>query len=85
MGMRFEVLEFFPDWARPEQDQIDAAFWHACRGGRVVVAIFLFDQGADVNRVPAWAPLTPLDAAYLGGRGELIDWLSARGATSCGG
>lgn len=63
MGLRSRILEDFPDGAPPSPEELNAGFWYACHGGRFVAAVFLYDQGADVNWIPDWEDLTPLDAA----------------------
>ncbi len=70
------------DGRRPGQDDLDLAFWGACHGGRLECARFLREQGADLDVVPPWEPLTPLDAAEREGATELVDWLRNQGARS---
>jgi len=70
-------------WDRPDapdQDEVDAAFWGACHGGRSECARYLHELGAAIDRVPTWEPLTPLDAAERSGAGELVRWLRSQGA-----
>lgn len=55
--------------------EVNAAFWGACHGGSLEAARFLLARGADVNYIPHWEPLTPLDAAERGGWGEVVAWL----------
>jgi uncharacterized protein len=64
----------------PSADEINAAFWGACHGGQQGAAEYLLDRGADINWIPYWEPLTPLDAAERSAAGELVEWLQARGA-----
>jgi ankyrin repeat protein len=64
----------------PSADEINAAFWGACHGGQQRAAEYLRDRGADVNWIPYWEPLTPLDAAERSAAGELVEWLRAHGA-----
>jgi hypothetical protein len=68
LGLSDRVQEFF------------AAFWGACHGGRLQCAQYLLDQGAELNWVPPWENLTPLDAAEREHAAELIRWLRDRGA-----
>jgi ankyrin repeat protein len=57
------------------------AFWGACHGGRRQCAEYLLDRGADLNWIPPWENLTPLDAAEREGADELARWLRERGAS----
>ena len=61
------------------EDERNAAFWGACHGGRLECARYLLDRGADVNWLPPWEPLTPLDAARRNGFDALAEWLVAQG------
>ncbi len=79
-GLRSRILECFPDGAPPSPEELNAGFWHACNDGRFVAAVFLYDQGADLNWIPAWEDLTPLDAARRNGAADLVQWLRAHGA-----
>jgi ankyrin repeat protein len=67
---------------RATPDEIDDALWGACHGGRLEAAAVLLDGGADINRIPAWERLTPLDAAIRGGAAPLVAWLRDRGAVT---
>jgi ankyrin repeat protein len=66
----------------PDAGDVDGAFWGACHGGRQRAAAYLLDRGADLNGIPDWENLTPLDAAVRSGATELADWLRDRGATT---
>ncbi len=68
--------------SRPEPSQLNAALWSACAGGRQECAEYLVERGAELNWVPPWEPLTPLDAARRSETPGLADWLLARGARS---
>lgn len=59
---------------------VSDAFWGACHGGRLAAAEFLLDHGADLDHVPAWENLTPLDAAVRSDAVDVIAWLRERGA-----
>ncbi|GAA2629215.1 hypothetical protein GCM10010399_71200 [Dactylosporangium fulvum] len=59
--------------------EITRAFWGACHGGRQEAAAHLLDRGADLNWLPPWERLTPLDAAIRSGATDLAGWLRARG------
>jgi ankyrin repeat protein len=74
---------------RVEQSSADAtaedvsrAFWGACHGGRRECAEYLLDRGAELNWIPPWERVTPLDAAEREGAAELVRWLRERGAKS---
>lgn len=64
------------------QEEVNAAFWGACHGGRQQCAEHLLDQGAELDWVPPWEPLTPLDAAQRSEATDLVRWLRDRGAKS---
>jgi uncharacterized protein len=64
----------------PSADEINAGFWGACHGGQQRAAEYLLDRGAEVNWIPYWEPLTPLDAAERSAAGDLVEWLRGQGA-----
>jgi uncharacterized protein len=64
----------------PSPEEINAAFWGACHGGQPEAAKYLLDRGAELNWIPPWEELTPLDAAQRSEAGDLVKWLRARGA-----
>jgi hypothetical protein len=82
LGLTDRVEDLFAAAPPPTPDEVSRAFWGACHGGRRQLAAFLLDRGADLNWIPPWEPLTPLDAARREGADELVDWLRARGARS---
>jgi uncharacterized protein len=82
LGLMDRLEEYFATEAPPAPDEIDRAFWGACHGGQRGAAEFLLDRGADVNWIPPWEQLTPLDAAQRSEAAELVEWLRARGAKS---
>ena len=61
-------------------DEIAMAFWYACHGGQRTIAELLLDRGAELDWVPPWDGLTPLDAAVRSEAGEVVEWLRTRGA-----
>jgi uncharacterized protein len=65
----------------PTRKDITNAFWHACRGGQLSTASYLFERGADLNWV-GYDRRTPRDAATEGGADDLMQWLDERGAKS---
>ena len=73
-------LEAFFAGAAPAADEVTRAFWGACHGGQRACAEYLLDRGADIDWVPPWEPLTPLDAAARSGADDLVAWLRSRGA-----
>jgi uncharacterized protein len=82
LGLMERVRRRFAADAEPTSDEIFHAFWGACHGGQRQAAEYLLDRGADLNWIPPWEPLTPLDAAERSEAAELVEWLRARGATS---
>jgi uncharacterized protein len=63
----------------PSRDEITNAFWHACRGGQLAVAEYLFEQGANLRWI-GHQNKTPLDVARESGLSELVQWLEAHSA-----
>jgi hypothetical protein len=66
----------------PGHEDVTRAFWFACHGGQRDAAAFLLARGADVNWIPTWERVTPLDAARRSGAEELVTWLVGKGARS---
>ncbi|HEX7309402.1 ankyrin repeat domain-containing protein [Lentzea sp.] len=79
LGLLDRVRACFPG---ATSDEADEAFWGACHGGQRPCAEFLLAQGADLNWLPPWEPLTPLDAALRSGAADLVQWLREQGARS---
>jgi ankyrin repeat protein len=67
--------------APPDRDELNAAFWGACHGGRRNTAELLMRQGADPNWI-GWDDLTALGAAERSGAAELVAWLRDQSARS---
>lgn len=84
LGLIDRVEAAFDAIPAPTPDEKNRAFWGACHGGRLDCAEYLLDRGADLNWVPEWEPLTPLDAAQRRDATELVGWLRMRGAKSAG-
>jgi hypothetical protein len=82
LGLVDRLEAYFTSETRPSPDEIKRAFWGACHGGQQQVAEYLLDRGADLNWIPPWEDLTPLDAAERSNAGELAQWLRRRGAKS---
>jgi uncharacterized protein len=75
-------LEGYFAGAAPDPEDVSRAFWGACHGGQRHCAEYLLDRGAELDWVPPWERLTPLDAAARSGADDLVGWLRARGARS---
>ena len=84
LGLLGRVEELLGDEAEGTPGKISQAFWHACSGGQRRAAELLLDRGADLNWEPDYAHGTPLDVAKGDGtqRGNVIEWLTERGARS---
>ncbi len=65
-------------------DQISDAFWAACHGGQRDAAEYLLSRGAELNRMPGWERLTPLDVAARSAATDVIGWLHEHGAKTAG-
>ncbi len=82
LGLMNRLEERFNSNPPPTSDEINHAFWYACHGGQRPAAEYLLIHGADLNWLPPWEDLTPLDTARRGGTMELADWLQSIGAGS---
>lgn len=82
LGLVHRLERYFTGPTRPAPEEVDRAFWGACHGGQQQCAAYLLDRGADLNWIPPWEELTPLDAAQRSGAVELVGWLRAEGARS---
>jgi hypothetical protein len=82
LGLMDRLEGFFAGDAPPSPDEVSRAFWGACHGGQQHAAEYLLACGADLNWIPPWEELTPLDAAERSDAGELVAWLRGRGARS---
>lgn len=86
LGLLDRLTERFNGAEPPAPQDVNRAFWGACHGGQLATAAFLYQRGADLDWVPPWENLTPLDAALRSHRDNgvdaqpLIDWLRERGA-----
>lgn len=65
----------------PSREQITNSFWHACRGGQLEVAEYLFKHGANPNWI-GHDRKTPLDVARESGVSEVVQWLEGHIANS---
>ena len=61
---------------------IHHALWFACHGGQLDAARRLHAAGADVNWIPPWEHVSPLDAARRSGAFDVLTWLHGLGARS---
>jgi uncharacterized protein len=82
LGLMDRLDAHFAGDSPPSPDEINRAFWGACHGAQQAAAEDLLDRGADLNWVPPWEELTPLDAAERSEAPELVEWLRRRGAKS---
>jgi uncharacterized protein len=82
LGLMDRLGAYFASDTPPSPDEISSAFWGACHGGQRRPAEYLLARGADLNWIPPWEELTPLDTARRSDAGELVEWLRARGAKS---
>ena len=82
LGLLDRLQRYFADAGRPAPEEVSRAFWGACHGGQQQCAAYLLDRGAELNWIPAWEQLTPLDAARRSDAVELVEWLRSRGAHS---
>jgi uncharacterized protein len=82
LGLMDRLEDYFAVATPPAPEEVNRAFWGACHGGQQQCAEFLLARGADLNWLPGWEALTPLDAARRSDAGELVQWLRGRGAKS---
>jgi uncharacterized protein len=61
----------------PDDDELGAALWNACRAGQLQTAQYLVEQGANHDWKAPGSGETPLGIALLeSGRDDLVLWLS---------
>jgi uncharacterized protein len=82
LGLMDRVEGNFAGDPRPSAEDVNRAFWGACHGGQRAAAEYLLDRGADLNWIPFWEKLTPLDTALRSEAHDLAEWLRGRGAKS---
>ncbi|UVI28778.1 ankyrin repeat domain-containing protein [Paenibacillus spongiae] len=82
LGLMGRVENFFAEGNPPTKADTTRAFWNACHGGQQRCAEYLLGQDADLNWIPDWEELTPLDAARRSEAEELVQWLRSHGANS---
>jgi hypothetical protein len=84
LGDRPRAEELLASDPPPAADDINEAFWQACRGGQRRLAEYLLVCGADISSSPGYAAgRTPLQAAAeVDTRHQaVISWLREQGAT----
>ena len=64
----------------PTREEIDVAFWNACRAGQLETARFLLGHGADRDWRAPWSGQTPLDGARVQYQRGVVAWLVEMGA-----
>jgi len=78
------VEKFLQESPAPSSQEVNHAFWQACRGGYRRTAECLFARGADLTWIPDYARETPLEIASNAGmdtgREALVNWLREKGA-----
>ena len=82
LGLLDRVEKYFAAEPAPTPDEITGSFWNACRGGHRNTAEYLLDHGANINWLPPWDRVSPLDGAGQSGNTELVEWLKSKGAKS---
>lgn len=80
LGLLDRVQRFFAQPSGVTDEERDYAFWNACHGSQLETAKYLKDRGANINVVPPWQPMTPLDAAVRSKATDVIAWLKDLGA-----
>jgi ankyrin repeat protein len=77
LGMTSRVEEFLTGTPTPTREDVNEAFWHACRGGQRRAAERLLAHGADPGAIPPYHQKNALQiAATLETRRQaLVDWL----------
>jgi uncharacterized protein len=79
LGLLDRVKEYCERQSPPSSGEATNAFWHACRGGQLQTAEYLFGRGARLNWI-GYDGKTPLHAAHDNGAMDLMIWLRSRGA-----
>lgn len=82
LGLIERLQDVFAGALPPDPDEISRALWGACHGGQLEAAQYLLDRGADVDWIPSWEDLTPLDAARRSNADEPVRWPRRRNARS---
>lgn len=85
LGITSLLPTFFKEGSPPSKEELNHAFWQACRGGYRRTVEWLLERGADLNWIPDYARETALQVASNGmdtGREALVNWLREKGAAS---
>jgi uncharacterized protein len=86
LGLQARLEGFFaPNQPSPTPAEVTRAFWGACHGGQREAAEYLLARGAELNWLPGWEAVTPLDAAERNDATALAAWLRSRGAQTAAG
>jgi hypothetical protein len=84
LGLTSLLEKLLPEIPAPSSEDVNHAFWQACRGGYRRTAEYLFARGADLNWIPDYAKETALEIAGRAGmdtgREALVNWLREKGA-----
>ncbi|THG31137.1 ankyrin repeat domain-containing protein [Naasia lichenicola] len=83
LGMIAEIVANLEAEPETSIDEINHAFWSACHGGQLETARLLSDRGADIDWVPGWERMTPLDTAAREGAHDVVRWLHGLSAHTC--
>jgi ankyrin repeat protein len=82
------MLEKFLTEGSSSSEEVNHAFWQACRGGYRRTAEYLLARGANLNWVPDYVRETPLEISQSAGldtgREALVNWLREKGAKPSG-
>jgi uncharacterized protein len=84
LGDRGRLTELLNASPPPTPEEINPAFWHACRGGHVRIAATLLDHGADIDFAPEYADgQTPIQTVTDAGTRHqaMLTWLRDHGAS----
>jgi len=82
LGLMDQIEHLYATDPSPTAADTTVAFWRACHGGQQTPAEYLLAHGADLNWIPDWEPLTPLDTARRNHHEALARWLTSAGALS---
>ena len=80
LGLTEDLLARLDSGTPDEDDGTHHAFWSACHGGQRATAQAVLGRGADLDWVPPWEDLTPLDVAARSGAHDVVRWLHSRRA-----
>ena len=84
LGMTSMLEKLLQENSATSSEEVNHAFWQACRGGYRRTAEYLFARGADLNWIPDYAKETALEitcsAGLDTGREALVNWLREKGA-----